>query len=164
MTDLKLIHKETIPRALEKAERYRLLNEPFHAESICLDILAIEAENEGARICLVLALADQLGQGGSTESRARAEIAKLKNEYDRAYYAGIVCERLGHALLHASGHGSRSAAYHFIAESMEHYEKAQSMSPPGNDDATLRWNTCVRLIRRHRLEAPADDRQEYPLE
>jgi hypothetical protein len=165
MSELKRIQKESIPRALEKAERYRLLNQPFLAESICLDVLATDDENHAARVCLVLCLADQLGQGtGGTETRAREEIARLAGEYERAYYAGIVSERLGYALLHASGHGSRAAAYHFIADAMECYDKAHGMSPAGNDDATLRWNTCVRLIRRHRLEAPADEHQEYPLE
>ena len=40
MFELKHITHEAIPHALEKAERYRLLNEPEEAESICLDILA----------------------------------------------------------------------------------------------------------------------------
>src|SRR5690348_11285366 len=56
---LKSIAKESIPRALEKAERYRLLNEPFLAESICLDILAVDPENGKALVCYVLALTDQ---------------------------------------------------------------------------------------------------------
>ena len=36
MFELKPLSREAIPRALEKAERYRLLNEPAEAESICL--------------------------------------------------------------------------------------------------------------------------------
>ena len=35
---------------------------------------------------------------------------------------------------------------------MEFFEKAESIRPPGNDDAILRWNTCARLIMRHQLE------------
>jgi hypothetical protein len=31
---------------------------------------------------------------------------------------------------------------------MEHYERAQALRPPGNDDAILRWNTCARMIMR----------------
>jgi hypothetical protein len=31
------------------------------------------------------------------------------------------------------------------------------MRPPGNDEAILRWNTCVRMLGRHeRVHAPAD--------
>ena len=33
---LKTLSPEAVPRALAKAERYRLLNEPGEAESICL--------------------------------------------------------------------------------------------------------------------------------
>jgi len=45
MSELKSLSKEAIPAALEKAERYRLLNEPGEAESICLDILKTDSEN-----------------------------------------------------------------------------------------------------------------------
>jgi hypothetical protein len=38
--ELKSISEQSIPEALAKVERYRLLNEPSLAESICLDILA----------------------------------------------------------------------------------------------------------------------------
>lgn len=165
MYELKLINQDSVPRAFEKAERYRLLNEPFLAESICLDILAIEAENHDARVCLILSLADQVAQGASgAAARARAEVFRLRTEYERAYYSGIVCERQACAVLDGNAPGSREAAYHCIAEAMGHYEKAHQLSPPGNEDATLRWNTCVRLTRRHGLSAPVDERHEYPLE
>jgi hypothetical protein len=45
--------------ALEKAERYRLLNEPKGAESICLDVLAIAPDNQKALTTLLLARTDQ---------------------------------------------------------------------------------------------------------
>jgi len=50
MAELKRLHKDAIPAALEKAERYRLLNEPGEAESICLDILAVDPDNQRALI------------------------------------------------------------------------------------------------------------------
>jgi hypothetical protein len=34
-----------VPKALERVERYRLLNHPRVAESIARDILAVDAEN-----------------------------------------------------------------------------------------------------------------------
>ena len=37
MFELKKIHREAIPKALERVERYRLLNQPLVAESICRD-------------------------------------------------------------------------------------------------------------------------------
>jgi hypothetical protein len=41
MVELKRLSAEAIPAALEKALRYRLLNEPAEAESICHDVLHI---------------------------------------------------------------------------------------------------------------------------
>jgi hypothetical protein len=42
---LKPISHDSVANALAKAERYRLLNEPNEAESICHDILQIEPDN-----------------------------------------------------------------------------------------------------------------------
>ena len=44
MPELKPLTKEALSRALEKAERYRLLKEPEQAESICQDVLLIEPD------------------------------------------------------------------------------------------------------------------------
>ena len=57
--ELKRLHTDAVPAALEKAEHYRLLNEPRAAESICLDILEIDSANQRARITLLLARTDQ---------------------------------------------------------------------------------------------------------
>src|SRR5712692_4478341 len=56
--ELKKLSKAAIPAALERAERYRLLNEPAQAESICQDILAVEPDNREALVLLILALSD----------------------------------------------------------------------------------------------------------
>ena len=37
-----------MPAALEKALRYRLLNEPVEAESICRDVLEVDPDNQAA--------------------------------------------------------------------------------------------------------------------
>ena len=39
--EMKPISVQSVPHTLEKVERYRLLNEPVLAESICLDVLAV---------------------------------------------------------------------------------------------------------------------------
>ena len=59
--DLKPISVESIPEAFEKVERYRLLNEPGLAESICLDILEIVPDHQQALISLLLARTEQFG-------------------------------------------------------------------------------------------------------
>jgi len=163
--DLKPIHHESVGRAIEKAERYRLLNEPCLAESICLDVLAIEPDHPQALVIYALALSDQFkdGQDGGFR-RALDAVGRLGGEYERLYYGGIVHERRGHACLHTGGPGARAAAWHYLTDAMALYEKADAIHAAGNEDAILRWNTCVRLVQRHRLEAPPDDRHDYPLE
>src|SRR5262245_58077457 len=100
MYQLKPISKEGIPEALEKAERYRLLNEPRFAESICLDILQIEPDNKQAIVTMLLAITDEFGTAVSSDlSHVRQLIQRLPEEYDRHYYSGIVCERQGKAAL-----------------------------------------------------------------
>src|SRR5207247_11109034 len=94
MSELKRLHKDAIPAALEKAERYRLLNEPGEAESICLDILHVDPENQHAIITLLLALTDRFEKGyGVSDTQTKELLAQLKSEYERAYYSGIVAER-----------------------------------------------------------------------
>ncbi|HMA21641.1 MAG TPA: hypothetical protein VKO87_12615, partial [Gemmatimonadaceae bacterium] len=58
MYELKPISRDAIPRAIQKAERYRLLNQSWAAESICLDILQIDPGNQQVLVMLVLALTD----------------------------------------------------------------------------------------------------------
>src|SRR5712672_1599982 len=63
MFELKRLSEDAIPAALEKALRYRLLNEPAEAESICHDVLQIDPENQQALVVLLLALTDRFGNG-----------------------------------------------------------------------------------------------------
>jgi hypothetical protein len=156
MFDLKPLHPDAIPKALQKAERYRLLNEPEEAESICLDILAAAPDNAEALVTLVLALTDQFRSDYDAQCFARAKeaLTRLPDEYDRYYYAGIICERRGSATLERRGTGAESTAYVFFRQAMDWYEQAEAIRPSGNDDALLRWNTCVRMLEKHQL-APA---------
>jgi hypothetical protein len=161
---LKQITADGIPHALEKAERYRLLNDPEQAESICHDILAVDPDNQDTLQVLVLALSDQFASGGvhGGVRVARGFVNQLTDEYDRAYYTGIVFEREARAFLRRAGM-IRSAAYDGFRQAMEWYERAEGLRPPGNVDALLRWNSCVRTIERERLE-PEPEQREQPLE
>jgi hypothetical protein len=162
--ELKTLSPEAIPRALEKAERYRLLNEPAEAESICLDVLHIDPENQHALVTLLLALTDQFNVRGAAKE-ARDLLPRLHGEYERAYYAGIISERRAKAWLHKGGPGCQVAAHDSFREAMSWYERAQHLRPPENDDATLRWNTCARILMRNpRLLPPREERIELPLE
>ena len=166
MPELKPLSREAIPRALEKAERYRLLNEPVEAESICLDVLAADPANQAALIMLLLALTDQFEEAAAgVVARAQDVLKELRDDYERAYYSGIVCERRGKAQLKRGGPGSGSMAYESFREALGFYDTAEAVRPSGNDDAILRWNTCVRILKRHRnLTAAPIDESEPPLE
>jgi hypothetical protein len=156
---LKPLSREGIDAALTKADQYRLLNQPRLAESICQDILAIDPENQKASITLLLALTDQFGQSSSKAAKQALEIAnKLRDEYSRVYYTGIVYERQGANALHSDTPGSDFDACEWYLDAMELYERADALNPPGNDDAILRWNTCARLIMQYNLkERPYDN-------
>lgn len=165
MFELKAISPEAVPAALAKAERYRLLNEPELAESICLDVLAIEPDNPEALVMLLLALTDQFRQGAADcVTRAQAVLPKLRGEYERLYYAGIIWERRALARLGGPGPGGAKVAAPWAHKAMELYEKAQALRPPGNDDAILRWNTCARLVERHHLETQTEEPSQPMLE
>ena len=115
MLHLKPLSADAIPAALGKAERYRLLNEPGQAESICLDVLAVDPQNQAARVTLILALTDQFGgQPAAALARAREALALLDGQYERAYYDGIICERRARAQLAHGGHGSAQAAREWL--------------------------------------------------
>ena len=134
--ELKQIATAGIPHALEKAERYRLLNDPAQAESICRDVLAVDPNNQIALRSLILSITDQFG-GAAAARDARAIVAQLTDEYERAYYTGIVFERETRAYLQRKN-VVRSAAYDGFRHAMEWYERAEALRPPGNEDAVLR--------------------------
>lgn len=155
MFEFKPLSPEGVGPALEKAERYRLLNEPREAESICRDILTVDSENQRAVVLLVLSLTEQLGdEGGADVGEAKELLAQLHSEYERTYYAGIICERRAKELLAHGTLGSGPMVYHLLRDAMAWYEKAELCSPPGNDDSLLRWNTCARIILRNKLRPP----------
>jgi hypothetical protein len=159
--DLKPISRAAVPRAIERAERYRLLNDPEQAESICMDVLEVDPGNQQALVMLILAITDQFGTGQTGANTASQYVAQLDSEYQRSYFGGLIRERQARAFL---GRGlSRVFAYDFVREAMEWYEKAESIRPMGEDEAILRWNACVRTIRRAKLR-PRPEEDELPLE
>ncbi|PYJ75332.1 MAG: hypothetical protein DME77_09650 [Verrucomicrobia bacterium] len=166
MSELKALHKEAIPAALEKATRYRLLNEPAEAESICLDVLKADPENQEAIITLLLALTDRFTKGyGVSDTQIKQLLGRIRSDYGRAYYSGIFAERRAKTKLTQNTPGCRFQAYDLFREAMNWFEKAESIRPSGNDDALLRWNTCARIIERNKL-VPREEEEpiEFPLE
>jgi hypothetical protein len=130
---LKPLSKGGIEAALERAERYRLLNEPSQAESICLDILDVDPENERAVVLLLLAITDTFSESTEGAPRALALLPRLRGEYNHAYYEGLIFERHARAIVGRGGPGSG-------------YRAHASLMQADNDDSILRYNACVRLL------------------
>jgi hypothetical protein len=150
MFELKRISSDAVAAALKKAVRYRLLNEPMQAESICIDVLMLEPDNREALVTLLLALTDQFDQHLSERVRRTREVLdRIDDDYSRLYYEGIVCERQAKAHLRKGGPGSGHYTFALLRKAMDLYEKAEPLSPEGNDDAVLRWNACARIIMSH---------------
>ena len=165
MFELKPLSAHAIPAALEKAVRYRLLNEPGEAESICLDVLEVDAENQQALTTMLLARTDRFAKGhAASVQQAREVLPRLKDEYQRAYFAGLIRERQAKARLQGGGPGAGHDAYEWLREAMKYFEQAEAIRPASNDDAILRWNACVRIIERNQLTARSTDRSEPYLE
>lgn len=164
MLDLKKISPQSIPHALEKAEGYRLRNDPAQAESIYRDVLAVDERSADALRGLILSLTDQFGVDGAAGAAREAQslVERLTDAYEHAYFTGIVHERKARAPLRQRN-VVRSSVYDGLRHAMEWYERAEAIRPPGNDDAMLRWNSCVRAIASERLE-PAARARELPLE
>jgi hypothetical protein len=163
MFALKPISRDSLDGALAKAERYRLLNEPSEAESICRDILEVAPANREARISLILALTDEFPSDDRAFASSMAETASLESPYDRAYYAGIAWERRAKAFHDAGRPGSSGRVYEWIVKALGLFEEAERVRPAGNDDSILRWNACVRFLERHKSLKPAAEDVTEPI-
>jgi hypothetical protein len=150
MFKLKTISRDSLSGALAKAERYRLLNEPQEAESICRDILAVAPANQQALVSLILALTDQIGYDPHAFDNALDMVDDLLAPYDRVYYAGIAWERRAKARHNGGGHWAQHYVYEWLLKAMDLFEQAEQLRPPENDDAILRWNACARYLSRHK--------------
>ncbi len=159
----KPISMESVPGALAKAERYRLLNEPTEAESICRDVLDVEPDNQRGAGELILALTDEIPEDKHAFAEALAVASRMPAEYDRAYYAGICWERRAKAHHRRGGHGIHSRVYEWMVKALNLFEQAEHHRPAGNDDAVLRWNACVRYLDRHSELAPQAEEALEPI-
>lgn len=158
---LRRIHPAAVPAALERARTYRLLNEPAQAESICLDILAIEPAHQDALKTLIVALTDQFPHRAGLVERATNRVRQLTGEYDRRYYSGLVLEREARA--HLTKGMSASFAHDLFIQAIAQYEQAEGVRPENNDDPILRRNGCIRTMTAEGLE-PMTEGSEQQLE
>jgi hypothetical protein len=162
--NLKPLSAAGVPAALEKAFRYRMLNQPEQAESICHDVLQVEPDHQEALVVLILAITDRFADPRSPSPRSAQELLpRLHSEYEREYYAGLICERLALARLRSGLPKAGEIAYDFFHDAMAHYERAEKLRPVGNDDSLLRWNSCARVIMANPDVCPVASEQEIGL-
>jgi len=166
--ELKAISSDEIPQALAKVERYRLLNEPRDAESICRDILRADPGHQAAVVMMVLCLTDQFGKGLRVNvAHARELLPRIEDERARAYYSGVVYERWAKSQLNESTPGY--VVYDWFVHAMKDYEQAGRLDSSGGDrggesdgaDWKLRWNACARMIRRNEHVRPRPEDEEH---
>jgi hypothetical protein len=163
--DLKKLSKDGVDTALKKAERYRLLNEAWEAESICRDVLEADPGNQQALVALLLCITDQYETlDGANPSVARELLPRLSTEYAKSYYAGIICERWAKRILGRQIPGTDAAVYDWLRQAMDHFEQAEQLRPAGDDSALLRWNTCARLIMSNDRIRPAQPQEAAPIQ
>jgi hypothetical protein len=163
MFELKTLSVDAVPHALVKAERYRLLNEPGEARSICLDVLAADPDNQEAVRTMILSLTDQFGADASCALEALDTIPRLRDEYDRSYFTGIIHERRAKAHLARRVPRGESQVYVWLQQAMHCFDDADAIRPADNEDARLRWNACARLIDGNPDIAPSADEAREPL-
>lgn len=158
MIKLKPLNREAIPHAIERAERYRLLNEPRVAESICHDVLGVEPDHQQALVILLLAITDQFGSGEGRQPKDALDlIPRLRDAYAHRYYTGLIYERQARARLLHTAPDAKYMAYDLLRTALSWFEKAETDHPPGNEEAVLRWNSCVRLIQEYSLQPQRPD-------
>jgi len=154
---IKRIHPSGVDAAVQKADKYRELNQPAEAESICRDVLAVDPDHQLALRTLGLALTDRFeSSGGVLFGEAQQVFARLRDPYARAYYGGLACERQAKAQLAA--HLPLAAVQALFDRALALYAEAETLRPADNDDSILRWNSCVRALQ----AAPGFGESETP--
>jgi hypothetical protein len=108
----------------------------------------VDPDNQEALIDIVLAMADRFGKDYAVgDNHVNEFLPRIKDEYARQYYTGIVYERRAKAVLSKDGVN----AFEMFEKAMGCFERAEAIRPAGNDDAILRWNGCARIINRNKL-------------
>ncbi len=157
MIALKPLDPQSIPKALETARNYRLLNEPHEAESICLDILEAAPDHQEAMTILLLALTDTFSMKLYPAFQKALEVAgRLSDRYSSFYYTGIVYERRAKAQMKKGTPGAGSVAYEWFDKALKAFDRAMQVGDQNNQDAVLRWNSCARIINTNPEIKPRD--------
>ena len=162
--ELKALAGRAVPRALAKAERYRLLNEPSEAESICLDALEVDPGNRDVIMTLALALTDQFDDDMTS---ALGEAWKLIERLNDEIRSGVLrrgssCERRAKAHFQ---HGTPVLGSRASADGCAAGDDLAASGPrrsvrPTTTMPFLGGNACARLIMRDGHLSASEERGE----
>ena len=96
--------------------------------------------------------------------RAREVLPRLAGEYEKAFYAGLICDRQARFVLSQRGNRSGHISWEWFQFALDHYTEAARVDPQ-NLEPALRANSCTRLIARNRHCVPGpSDREEHGIE
>src|SRR5438094_960951 len=110
--------------------REHRLHEQFIGPRFLIHVAALEmhpldTEDQQDLAILVLAITDRFDKFYAVgDSKAQEIVGCLRNEYERAYYSGIICERRAKAYLHQGTAGAGANAYEKLREAMQFFEGA----------------------------------------
>jgi len=165
MAEIKPLPRNDVEAVLSLAGKCRAAGESEAAESMCLDALELEPDNQAVLVLLLLARTDLIDRGlPRWVERARQVLPRLTGAYDQAYYAGLICERQARYMLLQRGSRSGSIAWEWFQFALEHYAEASRIDPE-RLEPVLRSNSCERLVSGNRYCAPGpSDREEHGIE
>ena len=147
---------------MEKAHQYRLLTEASEAESICLDILRVDKNNPEALRMLLLSMTDKFERNTVAAVKVACDLLPRFDDYGKVYYEGIICERWAKAVLKQHRPRYQYVAWEWLQRALAAFDKATKLAPQGNENATLRWNTCMRILRAHPEVGPEPEGESEP--
>jgi tetratricopeptide (TPR) repeat protein len=152
---MKQLPKDQVEAAWEMAEKYRDLNQPDEAESICHDILDVVPNHQAALRTLGLSLTDRFpSRWTELHKQALSVFSRLESQYERVYYAGVAWERRGRAQLEeVTGRG----AYDAFTEALELFQRASELAPD-RAEPVLRYNRGARALSTHPVLLAAAER------
>ena len=164
---LKSISQAGIGTAIAKAERYRYLNEPEEAESICRDILAVDPNHQLAKRILGLAITDQFSGGVNDRVTEASSVFDSLEERRTTYNSGSQQYATDSTteVASLSARGMRLARLDYEppakGEPLLVTPDAEKIRAAGNDEAILRWNRCVRLLEQIPMPEPREEMQSF---
>ena len=163
--ELKTLEKADLDAALATAQASWSEMRADDVESICLDILEADPENQNA-LELLLRSRIELLKKGLPQGVAHAEelIPRLESDFDKAFFSGMLREGQARYLIEKRGKQSSNVAYSWFRHAMDNFEEAHSKDP-GRIEAQLHWNACLRTLKNNpQCIPPPEDAEEHGIE